>query len=569
MITTRAWLVLSLVTFCTPAWADRPYQKGAVAAAHPLASEAGAKMLEQGGNAIDAAVAAALVMGVAGPYHSGLGGGGFAVVHTARDGATRVADFREVAPQGATREMFVRDGKPVASLSRDGALSVAVPGAMVGYLELQEKYGALPRAKVLAPAIAVAKKGFVVTPQYVFYVNERLECLAQDSEAAGIFLSARDDGGFDAPALGTMLKQPALAKTLEKLSREGVKAYLQGSLGDAIAKTVQSKGGLITKDDVSSYRMRWRVPLWGTYRGLKVATMPPPSAGGIAVLQVLGALERLGPKGLASREVSVVHTYIEALRRAYVDRYKFLGDSAATPLPTEALVSPAGIDALYASIDPKKATRSKVLLDAANAKKTEQQHTTHVSAMDSKGNAVALTTTVNFIFGSCLVAKGTGILLNDQMDDFAALPGTPNAYGLVTGEANAVAPGKIPLSSMSPTLVFDEKGEQVRLAVGSPGGSTIPTTVIQVVSHVVDGKLQVSRAVGWPRIHHQWLPDIVKLDSFALEPETRKALEAMGHTFDVTDYGWGDAEAVLRDSATGVITAGSDPRREGQSHGLD
>ncbi len=550
-----------VITFCfvgATAFADRGYAKGAVAAAHPMASVAGALMLQKGGNAVDAAVAAAFTAAVVEPFHSGLGGGGFAVSWSAKEKKAAVLDFREVAPAAATREMFVRDGKSVSELSLDGPLSIAVPGAVAGYLRLHTKYGKLPRAVVLAPAIAAAKNGFAVGQKYRASAEEREACLNEDADAARIFLTQAK-----VPAIGTVIKQPDLARTIEALVKTGPKAFYEG----AAAKAIAAASGLITLEDLKAYAPRERAPLWGSYRGHRIATMPPPSAGGIAVLQVLGVMERVGPLGLASRDVSVVHHYLEALRRSYADRARYLGDPAFNEIPIEKLIGAAGIDAMKASIDPKKATVSKTLFDARP--KSEQKNTTHISVVDGEGNAVAMTTTINYIFGSCRVAKGTGVLLNDEMDDFAAQPGTPNAYGLVTGEPNAVAAKKIPLSSMSPTLVFQkENPDAVLLAVGSPGGSTIPTTVIQVISNVVDAQMDITRAVGFGRIHHQWLPDTVSVDTWGLEPETQKKLEAMGHVFKKS-RGWGDAEAVLVSPVTGLRSAASDPRNEGAAAGVE
>ncbi|MBX7100294.1 MAG: gamma-glutamyltransferase [Myxococcaceae bacterium] len=552
----------------TAALADHPYRKGAVAAAQAEAAAAGRQMLEQGGNAVDAAVAAALVMGVVAPYHSGLGGGGFAVVHTAKDQKTRVLDFREVAPKGASRDMFLKDGALVPGASLDGALAVAVPGAIAGYVELQAKYGVLPRKAVFAPAIFHAKKGMWATPQFVRNATTRRDCLAKDSEAAELFLRKDASGAWQPPKVGEQIPQTQLGATLSEIAFAGSAAVLKGRIGKAIADTVQSKGGVLTQDDLTRFTPRWREPLVGSYRGHVVATMPPPSAGGITVLQVLGALEKFGPKGLASRDVPTLHVFIEALRRSYVDRYRFLGDPAFVEVPVKQLVSPEWVDATLAAVNPKHAGDSQALLKGAAPPRPEGTHTTHISAIDAQGNAVAMTTTINYLFGSCVVAKGTGILLNDEMDDFAAAPGSSNEYGLLASEANAVAPGKVPLSSMSPTLVFDGDGKNVLLAVGAPGGSTIPTTVIQVVSNVVDAQMSAQRAVGFGRLHHQWLPDVVRTDAQALEPETQKALEALGHVVKASPP-WGDPQAVVRDPVTGLFSAGSDPRYEGQGAGLD
>ncbi len=561
-----AFAALLGLALSLPAAAARPYRGGAVAAAHATASAAGKEMLDAGGNAVDAAVAAAFTLAVVGPYHSGLGGGGFAMVHDVKRGATAF-DFREVAPAKATRDMYLEDGKPVPERSLDGALSVAVPGAVKGYLELHAKYGKLPRAKVLAPAIRAAKQGFPVTPKYRALAEHRLECLKKDAEAARIFLRPKD-GAPAVPEVGVLITQPELAKTLEALAKSGDAPFYTGALAKAVARTVQEHGGLLSETDLQAYKTTWRAPLEGSYRGHRILTMPPPSAGGLAVLQVLGLVEAAGAKGPATREVDALHLFVEAVRRAYADRARHLGDPGFVEVPLERLQSKAHLDELRASIDPKKATKSSALLpppgDAGPGK-----NTTHVSVVDKDGNAVALTTTVNYAFGSCLVARGTGVLLNDEMDDFAAQPGTPNTYGLVTGEANAIAPGKRPLSSMSPTLVFQkDRPQEVLLAVGSPGGSTIPTTVMQVISAVVDLGLDVERAVSLGRIHHQYLPDAVMVDVTGLDPATAAALEAKGHVLKRVDQ-WGDAEAVLVDPASGLRSAASDPRNEGAPAGQD
>jgi len=567
-LSTALALVLALSASAAP-----PFTKGAVAAAHASGSAAGKEMLDAGGNAVDAAVAAAFTMAVVGPYHSGLGGGGFAVLHLATEQKALAFDFREVAPKGASRDMYVRDGAFVPTLATDGALSVAVPGAVKGYLELQAKYGKLPRAKVLAPAIRAAKDGFLVTPKYVALATPREACLRSDAEAARLFLRPDAQGVPSVPPVGTVLKQPELARTLEALAKRGEAAFYRGAIAKAVVDTVQRGGGVLTLEDLSAYATRWRAPLEGTYRGHRLVTMPPPSAGGVLMLQVLGMMEQRGAQGPSSRDVDALHTFIEALRLSFVDRALYLGDPAFSEVPVEKLLSKPYLAAQLARIDPKLATPSSTLRPKELAPPKAEpapgaKNTTHISSIDKDGNAVALTTTINYGFGSCLVAKGTGVLLNDEMDDFAGRPGAPNAYGLVQGEANAVAPGKVPLSSMTPTLVFQKDApDKVLLAIGSPGGSTIPTTVMQVISQVVDAKLDVVRAVGAGRLHHQWLPDEVWFDSTALDPLTVAALKAKGHLLKELGPGWGDAEAVLVDPVTGLRTAASDPRNEGAPSG--
>ncbi len=557
----RLALALSL-TFSLPSLAARPWEKGVAAAAHPLGAEAAREMLSAGGNAVDAVVAGAFTMAVVGPYHSGLGGGGFAIIHLQKSGEDLAFDFREVAPLKATRDMFLVDGKLVPSKATDGALSIAVPGAVKGYLELHAKYGKLPRAKVLAPAIRAAKQGFPVTPKYRAVALDREACLKTDTEASRIFLR---DGVV--PANGTVITQPELAATLTALAQKGESAFYSGKIAQAIVSTVEAKGGLLSLEDLKRYHTTWRTPLEGRYRGQRIVTMPPPSAGGIALLETFGLLEAKGVKGPASREVDAMHTFIESLRIAYADRSTLVGDPAFIDVPVNALLSAESIKEKAARIDLTKATRSATLLGAPTAADPLKKNTTHLSVVDAEGNAVALTTTINYYFGSCIVAKGTGVLLNDEMDDFAAQPGAPNKFQLVMGEANAIAPGKIPVSSMTPTLVFQkDRDHDVMLVVGSPGGSTIPTTVMQVVSNVLDGSLDVARAVSRGRIHHQWLPDEVWVDPDGLDPATRAALEQRGHTF-VPKAGWGDAEAVMVDPITGLRTAASDPRNEGQPAG--
>jgi gamma-glutamyltranspeptidase/glutathione hydrolase len=444
---------------------------------------------------------------------------------------------------------------------------VAVPGAVAGYLELQETRGRLPRRAVLAPAIRRAREGFWVTPKYQQMATARLECLRKDAEASRLLLRPGPDGRPDVPALGTVLRQPELARTLEALAARGARTFYTGPTARALAEAVQAGGGVMTEADLAGYRTEARTPLEGSYRGRRVVTMPPPSAGGLAVVQVLGLLERTGP--VAYQEAGALHRLAESLRRSYADRARHLGDPAFTDVPLARMTSGEYLDALARTIDPGRATPSASLQVGATAEE-KPKNTSHLSVMDRDGNAVSLTTTVNYAFGSCMVAKGTGVLLNDEMDDFAAQPLTPNVYGLVTGEANAVAPRKRPLSSMSPTLVFAPAApERVQLVVGAPGGPTIPTTVLQVIRNVVDHGMDLSRAVGMGRVHHQYLPDALMVEKYGLEPATAAALEAKGHVLSRKMEAWGDAEAVMEDPSTGLRYAASDPRNEGAAAGQD
>jgi gamma-glutamyltranspeptidase/glutathione hydrolase len=566
----RLPVLLLLLLLAPPALAARLYRGGVVASAYPQAADAALQMLDRGGNAVDAAVAAAFAAGVAGPYHNGLGGGGFALV--ALQGKDTLAlDFREVAPAAASRDMFLRDGKPVPLLSTDGALSVAVPNAVNGYLALLEKAGRLPRSVVLGPAIRLAREGFVVTPKYRQTAAGRLDCLRQDPDASRIFLVPGTDGRPAVPPLGARIRQPELARTLERIAATGASVVRTGPVARAIVETVRGAGGILASDDLARVRPRWRAPLWGSYRGHRIAGFPPPGGGGVIVLETLGVLERLRPERLERRAPADVHLYIEALRRAYFDRSQFVADPDQVDVPIARLLSAGHIAELAASIDPARTTPSSSLQQgpraatgSASPPGPPAKHTTEISVLDRAGNAVALTTTVNTWFGSCLVARGTGLLLNDEMDDFSIQPGVPNFYGLVFGEANGIAPGKVPVSSMAPTLVFQkERPGRVLLVLGGSGGSLIPTAVVQVLVNVLDARMNLPAAVAAGRVHHQWLPDTVTVNPDALDPPTRTALEAMGHTFKVTEAPLADIEAVMEDPDTGLRTVASDPKGEG------
>ena len=571
--------VLLAVLLCSAAHAARPYRGGVVATAYPQASAAALEMLDKGGNAVDAAVAAAFAAGVVGPYHNGVGGGGLALVALPEKGEVLALDFREVAPAAASRDMYIRDGQAQPKLATDGGLAVAVPNAAQGYLALLDRAGTLKRSMVLAPAIRLAKEGFAVTPKYQQLATPRVECLRANADAARLFLRPGEGGAPDVPPLGTIIRQPELARTLEQLVAKGPSIFHTGPVAKAIVSSAREAGGVLTEDDLARIRVRWRTPLSGQYRSHRIAAFPPPSAGGVVILETLGVLEKLRPDGYVRRAPEDLHLLIETLRRAYSDRARYLGDPDQVDVPTARLISAEHVAELAASIDPRRATPSAALGGAAARQDagtpsrtavggTESKHTTHISVMDRWGGAVSLTTTLNTGFGSCVVAKGTGVLLNNQMDDFSLQPGVPNSYGLVSEEVNAIAPGKIPLSSTSPTLVFQkDRPGRVLLAVGSPGGSTIPTTVLQVITNVLDAKLNLPMAVSAGRVHEQWLPDVVLVDRESIEPATRAALEAMGHRFRVFDGPLGDAEAVMEDPQTGLHYSASDPRNEGAALG--
>jgi gamma-glutamyltranspeptidase / glutathione hydrolase len=538
------------VLAAVPASADPFYRGGAISTSHPIASAAGLAMLDQKGNAVDAAVAAAFTLAVVTPYHSGLGGGGFAVTWDAAKQRASALDFREVAPKGASRDMYMKDGVLAPRMPIDGPYAVGVPGAVLGYLELLEKKGKLPRAKVLAPAIKAAREGFPVTPKYDALCKNREEMLVLDKDAARVFL--RD---AHCPPIGTIITQPELARTLERIAREGAKAFYAGP----VAKAIAAKAPLVTEADLAAFKTREREPLEGSYRRHRIVTMPLPSAGGIAVLETLGVLERATKDGIATHSVQAVHVYLETLRHAFQDRGETFGDPAFVMVDVAKLLSQEHLDTL---------AKQSFLPPPAGADAgapPPPKHTSHLSVVDRDGNAVALTTTVNYYFGSCVWVAG--FLLNDQMDDFSAQPGASNVFGLTMSEANAISPGKIPVSSMSPVIVFQEgRASDVELVVGGAGGSFIPTSVVQVISNVIDGNLAVSRAMARPRIHHQWQPDVVMIEPGALDPPTQYGLEQMGYHFTTIEK-IADTEAVLVDPVTGLRSGGSDPRNEGAPAG--
>lgn len=531
---------------------------GAIATAHPLASEAGAAVLREGGNAVDAAVAAAFALSVVENGKSGIGGGGFALVWVAKERKVHVLDFREVAPAAATRDMFLRDGKPDPRLSQDGGLSVAVPGAVKGYAELARRFGTRPLAALVEPAARIAERGYRVGLTQHENARDRIACLRADGAAARELLVAGEGGQRVPPAPGDRLVRKDLARTLRLLGRDP-EAFYRGPLARRIAEAVRARGGILTEADLAAYRVRDGEPLWGTYRGHRLAAMGPPSAGGAVVIGLLQALEA-APREPGFEPEPFLHRFVEIERRLFARRAAAFGDPAFVPgarAAAEEMASAEYARALAAKIGPKATPSAEVAPPPPRA-----GNTTQISAVDAQGNAVAMTTTVNGWFGSCVVVPGTGILLNDEMDDFDAAPGAPNLFGLVGTGVNAVAPGKVPLSSMSPTLVFDPEGRFL-LAVGSTGGATIPSAVAQVILRVIDDRMRLEDALGTPRIHHQWLPDRIVAEPWALQAATEAGLRARGHSVNVLGRPFGNPQAVMIDWRTGWRIGASDPRGEG------
>lgn len=528
--------------------------RGAVATAHPAASEAGAAVLRAGGNAADAAVAAAFALSVAEPQSSGIGGGGLALVYVAREDRVYALDFRETAPAAASPGMFLVDGKPDPRRSRCGGLSVAVPGAVKGYAEIARRFGKRPLPELVAPAVKLASDGVQVGRQTWRAASSERACLAADPAATATFLVRGE-----APVPGSRLVQKDLAATLRLLGRDP-EAFYRGPLARRIASAVRARGGVMTPDDLAAYRTRTREVLWGDFRGHRVATFPPPSAGGAIVLGLLRVMEAERPGDVALLPDRYLHVFVEAERRLFERRGNALADPEFAP-DSDAVARDMASAPFAARVRAAIGERASA---SGGPGEIPVGHTSHVSVVDAEGNAVALTTTVNLWFGSGVVVPGTGILLNDEMDDFDAAPGARNFFGLEGGDRNLPAPGKRPLSSMSPTLVFRPDGK-VLLAVGSPGGSTIPSTVAWAILRVIDGGMALDQAVSAPRIHHQWRPDVILAEPGSLQEATRKALEARGHRIQDRAEPFGNPQAVRVDPATGWREGASESRWDGRA----
>jgi gamma-glutamyltranspeptidase/glutathione hydrolase len=533
--------------------ASAPAPRGAVASAAPAATEAGLTILREGGNAADAAVATALALAVVHPGAGNLGGGGFAVVRFG--GQVSALDFRETAPAAATSGMFLgNDGKPVAEKSLVGPLAAGVPGSPAGLFELHRRFGRLPWPHVAAPAVRLARDGFVVTPRLHRNISEERALLARFPETAAVWLPAGQ-----APAAGGVVKLPRLAAALSAYAERGPDALTAGASAAAIAAASRVHGGILTVEDLASYRPVWREPVVFAAFGWQVASMPLPSSGGIILGETFGILERLGwaklPRGSADR----IHLLAEAWRRAFADRF-LLGDPATTVAGPAQLLDPAWLARSASEIDRSRSTLSVRVQPWPRPNPTEKFETTHLSVLDGEGNAVGLTTTLNGSFGCGLLVPELEILLNNEMDDFAVAPGNANLYGLVQGEANAVGPGKRMLSSMTPTVAW--RGSEV-LVLGSPGGSRIPTATGQVLLDlVVDGDA-LQAAVDRPRLHHQWLPDEIAFEDGALTQAARKELASRGHTLRRVQN-LGEVHAVRR-RADGALEAAADPRGPGSA----
>jgi gamma-glutamyltranspeptidase/glutathione hydrolase len=495
-------------------------ESGMVVTAQHIATQVGVDVLKHGGNAVDAAVAVGYALAVVYPAAGNLAGGGFMTVQLA-DGRKTFLDFREKAPLAATANMYLdQDGNVIKGLSTKGHLAVGVPGSVSGMEYARQKYGTMSRVALLRPAIALAEKGFALDQGDIDIFRTATDDLRKDPPSAAIFLKQGEP--FQ---VGDKLVQPDLAKTLKAISRQGTDGFYKGWVGAAIVKSSRSGGGLITQADLDQYSTRELAPIECDYRGYHVVSAPPPSSGGVIICEMLNILEGYPLKDLGFHSAQAVHYQIEAMRHAYVDRNSYLGDPDFVKNPVARLTDKAYAAQIRAVIDPNKAGVSMDIKPGVEPH--EGTNTTHYSIADRWGNAVGVTYTLNDAFGARVTVAGTGMLLNDEMDDFTAKPGAPNQYRLVQGEANAIAPGKRPLSSMSPTIV--SKDDRPVMVLGTPGGSRIITAVLLTLLNVVDYGMNVQEAVDAPRFHQQWLPDLTTVENFALSPDTRKILEVAGH----------------------------------------
>jgi gamma-glutamyltranspeptidase/glutathione hydrolase len=526
----------------------------AIASAHPLASAAGHEMLAGGGNAFDAAITVASVLAVVEPYGSGLGGGGLWLLQRAGDGRPIMLDARERAPLAAHRDLYLdARGEVPARITVDGPLAAGIPGVPEALVHLAEHYARLPLARALAPAIRHARDGFSVDADYRRLAGIRLEALRRSPAAAAVFLREGE-----VPEEGASIRQPDLAKTLEAIAREGGDGFYRGAVAAKLVGGVRAAGGIWSLEDLAGYRVVERSPIRFRYGDVEVTAAAPPSSGGVALASMLNILAAFDLDALDRALRS--HLIVEAMRRAYRDRAQYLGDPDFVPVPTQRLVHPFYAAGLRASIRPDRATPS-ASLPRFSGPPSQGADTTHFSILDRQGNRVAATLSINYPFGSGFVPPGTGVLLNDEMDDFSARPGWPNVYGLVGGEANAVAPGKRMLSSMTP--VFLDDSDRVAI-LGTPGGSRIISMVLLATLDFAAGR-DLRDWVAAPRFHHQYLPDVVEHEPGAFTPAEREALIQRGHTLRELARPYGNMQAVLWDRVAGHVSAASDPRGKGRA----
>jgi len=546
----RTFALLASLCLALSAVAAEAPGKAAIASAHYMATEAGHEILAKGGNAFDAAIAVSSVLAVVEQTSSGIGGGGFWLLHRAEDGFEVMIDGREEAPAAAHRDMYLNeDGTVNRDLAVNGPLAAGIPGEIAALAHIAENYGNLSLAESLAPAIRIAREGFPVYEKFHSMLGWSLDDIKRWPAASEAFLV---DG--EVPPMGHVIKLPDLAVVLERVANEGPEVFYQGDIARQLVEGVQDAGGIWTMEDMASYRVKEREPIRTMYNGYELVTASPPSSGGVAIAEMLNILEGYPLESLESAQR--VHFIAEAMRRTYRDRALYLGDPDFVDVPVERLTSQFYADGLRAGISPDYATPSSML--PGNDVPYESTDTTHFSIIDADGNMVAATLTVNLAFGNRFMVPGTGFVLNNEMDDFSAKEGEPNAFGLIGFEANAIEPGKRPLSSMTPTFI---KGEDKIGVLGTPGGSRIITMVLLGILDFMEGNNPVSW-VTLPRFHHQYVPDRISAEPDALSAEEVETLEAKGHEVQVSTRQWGNMQGVMWNIETGEVSAGSDPRSD-------
>ncbi|MFB2647584.1 gamma-glutamyltransferase [Shewanella mangrovisoli] len=541
--------IFSQMATAQPVWAKH----GMVASQETLASRTGIEILKQGGNAVDAAVAVAFSLAVTLPRAGNIGGGGFMLVHLAKENKTIAIDYREMAPSKAKKDIFLdENGDAVTKLSREHGLAVGVPGTVMGMSLALEKYGTMTMAQVTAPAIKMAQEGISVTPDLAVSLAGLKRRMSQWPSTAAIFYKA-DGSDYQ---VDDILKQPELAHSLQLIAEKGTKGFYEGETAEKLVKAVQDAGGIMTLADLQHYKAVEREPVRGQYRGYEVVSMPPPSSGGVHIIEMLNVLQQFPIDKFGHNTAQTIHVMAETMKHAYADRSEYLGDPDFYKVPVKQLTNKDYAQKIASQIALNKTTPSTEI-KPGNLAPYESDQTTHFSVVDKWGNAVSNTYTLNFSYGSGLVAKGTGILLNNEMDDFSAKPGTPNGYGLVGGDANAVEGNKRPLSSMSPTIVM--KDGKPFLVTGSPGGSRIITTTLQIIMNVIDHGLNIAEASNAARVHHQWLPDELRVET-SLNRDTISLLEAKGHKVKVQSA-MGSTQSIMV-TEQGIFGA-TDPRHSG------
>ncbi|MEL4279748.1 MULTISPECIES: gamma-glutamyltransferase [Shewanella] len=541
--------IFSQMATAQPVWAKH----GMVASQEALASRTGIEILKQGGNAVDAAVAVAFSLAVTLPRAGNIGGGGFMLVHLAKENKTIAIDYREMAPSKAKKDIFLdENGDAVTKLSREHGLAVGVPGTVMGMSLALEKYGTMTMAQVTAPAIKMAQEGISVTPDLAVSLAGLKRRMSQWPSTAAIFYKA-DGSDYQ---VDDILKQPELAHSLQLIAEKGTKGFYEGETAEKLVKAVQDAGGIMTLADLQHYKTVEREPVRGQYRGYEVVSMPPPSSGGVHIIEMLNVLQQFPIDQFGHNTAQTIHVMAETMKHAYADRSEYLGDPDFYKVPVKQLTNKDYAQKIASQIALNKTTPSTEI-KPGNLAPYESDQTTHFSVVDKWGNAVSNTYTLNFSYGSGLVAKGTGILLNNEMDDFSAKPGTPNGYGLVGGDANAVEGNKRPLSSMSPTIVM--KDGKPFLVTGSPGGSRIITTTLQIIMNVIDHGLNIAEASNAARVHHQWLPDELRVET-SLNRDTISLLEAKGHKVKVQSAMGSTQSIMVTDQG---IFGATDPRHSG------